>query len=266
MLKHSLYTILLFASMTISAQTILQAKDSADVYKQINEVLAPGYNVVETPDCAHTDFGDHITQQWDDDLNKHVFVFHAHVNEDNDRCKKDDRQRTEIKTYKQSPDNLKATDGETVIYKWKFKLDKDFQVSKKFTHLHQIKAVGGSEDKMPTITFTARKSSKEDKFIIRYASHLEQEDLAKVALEDFRGVWVEVEEQITYGENGKYEVKITSLDKNKELLNYKNTSMRMWKTNADFLRPKWGIYRSLQQAQDLRDEKVLFADFYIEEL
>lgn len=40
----------------------------------------------------------------------------------------------------------------------------------------------------------------------------------------------------------------------------------MWKTKAQFLRPKWGIYRSLKHADELRDEQVLFADFEMTQL
>jgi uncharacterized protein (DUF2344 family) len=40
----------------------------------------------------------------------------------------------------------------------------------------------------------------------------------------------------------------------------------MWQDGAKFARPKWGIYRSLKQAQDLSDEEVLFNDFSIEEV
>ena len=55
-----------------------------------------------------------------------------------------DRQRMEIKTYDKSPDNLVGVTGETVEYRWKFKLDSGFQPSASFTHLHQLKAVGGA--------------------------------------------------------------------------------------------------------------------------
>ncbi|MGL1889739.1 MAG: T9SS type A sorting domain-containing protein, partial [Reichenbachiella sp.] len=41
---------------------------------------------------------------------------------------------------------------------------------------------------------------------------------------------------------------------------------RMWKTEAAFIRPKWGIYRSLDDQASLRDEEVLFADISIEEI
>jgi len=50
------------------------------------------------------------------------------------------------------------------------------------------------------------------------------------------------------------------------LFSYSNSNIRTWKTDADFLRPKWGIYRSLKDADNLRDEAVLFADFSIKEL
>ena len=37
------------------------------------------------------------------------------------------------------------------------------------------------------------------------------------------------------------------------------------RANNAFIRPKWGIYRSLINSQDLRDEIVRFASFSIEE-
>jgi len=264
-LKYLLQLLAFFCAFFLNAQTILKSDGPGNTYELINSVLAPSHDVTETPDCSHNEFGRHITEEWDEELNSFVFVFHAHVNEDNDRCKNFDRQRNEIKTYKQSPDSLIGTPGETVIYKWKFKLEMDFQPSNSFTHIHQIKAVGGNEDAMPSITFTLRKS-KVDKFQVRFASNLEQSDLISVPLNEFKGIWVQVYEQITYGETGKYELKITRVYNDKTIVSYNNDSLRMWKTNAEFLRPKWGIYRSLKNAINLKDEKIKFADFYIKEI
>lgn len=42
--------------------------------------------------------------------------------------------------------------------------------------------------------------------------------------------------------------------------------MDTWQDGADFARPKWGIYRSLNKSHDLQDEAVLFANFSIEEI
>lgn len=250
------------------SQTFLQADSTQETYALINSIMAPGYDVVETPDCKHTDFGPHITQVHDEELGKDVFAFHSHVNEDNDRCKKEDRARTEIKSYNQSPDSLIGTKGETVVYKWKFKISQDFKPSKKFTHIHQIKAVGGSESSIPTITITLRKTSKEEKLQILHASNNDQEEVAKEDLSKFKGQWIAVEETITYGESGKssYAIKLSNFNSGKSLLEFSSENLRMWKTDADFLRPKWGIYRSILEPSTIKDEIIFFADFEIQEV
>ena len=51
---------------------------------------------IENPDCIHSDFGAHITQGFDDILQKNVFLFHSHIEADNDRCQVLDRVRMEI--------------------------------------------------------------------------------------------------------------------------------------------------------------------------
>lgn len=268
MTKKLLIFLFLYTSAQFTvAQTILEADGSGNTYELINSILAPGYNVVEAPDCGHNNFGRHIDEVFDTELNKYVFRFHIHTSPDNDRCINFDRQRNEIKTYDKSPDSLLATLHEKVEYKWKFKLDSAFQPSSSFTHIHQIKAVGGSEASMPLITLTPRKSNP-DKLQLRYASALSQSTIYDVALAPFKGVWVEATETILYNEVGlgQYEILITKISTGDTLFHFVDNSIRMWKTNADFLRPKWGVYRSLNNSTDLRDEVVLFADFSIEEL
>ena len=267
MKKEYIFFIVVLSSFLSFSQVVLEANGKANTYEFINSVLAPNYNVIETPDCAHAGFGDHIKQEWDRELKKNVFVFYAHLNEDNDKCEKFDRQRTEIKTYKQSPDNLIGVKGETVLYKWKFKLDKDFLPSKRFTHIHQIKAVGGTESAMPTITISLRKSST-NKLQIQHATDFNQEEVASKELSVFLGTWIQAEEKITYGELGtaRYEITLSNFANGEKLLSYKSNTLRMWKTDALFLRPKWGIYRSIKDKESLRDEKVKFADFSIQEI
>jgi len=260
---------ILFLSIVLSlqistAQVVLNADGSGNTYELITSVLAPGFNPVEDPDCSHTSFGRHIDEIFDSELNTNVFRFYIHKTPDNDRCINFDRQRNEIKTYNQSPDNLLGVEGETVVYKWRFKLDSDFQPSQSFTHIHQLKAVGGSQASMPLFTLTLRKGSP-DKMELRYAETTSQTTLDEVSLSLFKGIWVEATETITYGESGKYAISISRIDNGTELFSYTNDSIRTWKTNANFIRPKWGIYRSLNDADNLRDEIVLFANFSIEE-
>lgn len=268
-MKICFYILCCFSITWVNAQVMLEANGKEDTYKLINQQLSLNANVVETPDCVHTDFGPHITQEWDKDLNKYVFVFHAHLNIDNDRCKKEDRQRIEIKTYKKSPANLIAHKGDKFQYTWLFKLEKDFSASKRFTHLHQIKAIGGPEDKMPNLTLTARRNSNNSqKLQLLYAEKLDQEEIFSIDLDKIKGKWIKVIETITFNEAKKstYKISFYNYLENTLIDEYENNKLRIWKTNAEVLRPKWGIYRSILSPEYLKDEQVKYDQFSIEKL
>ncbi|WP_208021540.1 hypothetical protein [Flavicella sediminum] len=243
----------------------LKADGPGNTYELITSVLAPNYSPIETPDCNHSDFGKHIDEIFDADLDSNVFRFFIHTSPDNDRCQKFDRQRNEIKTYDRSPDNLLGVENEKVVYQWKFKLPLGFQSSSSFTHIHQIKSVGGDLASMPMYTLTTRKGSP-DKLELRYAETDKQITLDQESLAPFLGNWVEVTETILYGRSGTYEIEIKNVKDDTVLFSFRDDAIINWRPGADFARPKWGIYRSLLKAEDLRDEELLFADFYIEEL
>ena len=251
---------------TLSGQVVLSADGVTNTYNLINTAFAlPNKNVVEVPDCNNASFGDHITQVFDEQLNKFVFQFHIHVSPDNDRCINFDRQRNEIKSYDGSPENLKAVVGETVEYKWMFKISDDFQPSSNFTHIHQIKSVGGPYESIPMITLTLRKSNP-DRLELRYTPTTNQTTLKTANLDLFRGTWVTVKEVIKFGETGSYFIEIKKQSDNQILFSHTNSSLDTWQDGADFARPKWGIYRSLLNQQDLKDEIMKFADFSIQEI
>ena len=256
---------LALASATLHAQVILRANGTSNTYALITSVLAPGANPIEVPDCNHSSFGNHIDQVFDNDLNRQVFRFFIHVEPDNDRCQVFDRQRNEIKTYGQSPENLLGREREIVEYKWQFKLPAGFQSSSRFTHIHQLKSVGGDFDSMPMYTLTTRKGNP-DQLELRYAALDEQVTVKRTEIQPFLNQWVDVIERVTYGTNGSYSIEIKNTITGTILLTYENNSINNWRPGADFVRPKWGIYRGLVTTGDLRDEQVLFNNFSIEEL
>lgn len=255
----------MFCFHSALTQTLLDANGPGNTYELITSVLAPGYNPIEVPDCNHSSFGKHIDEVFDNQLNTNVFRFYIHTTPDNDRCINFDRQRNEIKTYDKSPANLLGIENETVVYKWKFKLESGFQTSPNFTHLHQLKSVGGSLESMPMYTLTARSGSP-DRIELRYAETDTQVTLLQTDLAPFINTWLDVTETIKYGTSGTYDLEIKKVSDGNILFSYNNNSIINWRPNADFVRPKWGIYRSLNNAQDLRDEIVSFANFSIEEL
>jgi len=237
-----------------------------NTYELINSVL--GGEAIEDPDCAHLSFGRHIREEFDNTLNKNIFAFTMHVTPDNDRCNGSiDRQRNEIKTYGPSPDSLKGQLNETVTYRWKFKIDAGLQPSPSFTHIHQIKAGDGTNDGSPLITLTPRAGTPE-KLEVIHTGNTPASTLGKVKTADlagFKDTWVEAIEKLTYKTAGSYSISLKRVSDGATLLEYSNTNIDLWRDGASFCRPKWGIYRSLNNVSYLRDEEVRFADFCIAE-
>lgn len=266
--------LLFFFPFFSRAQAILKADGPGNTYELINSVLAPGKNAVEAPDNMpignHAVFGRHIAEVWDAELKANVFEFYAHINYSNaDKTTTTDnepvsnveqKQRIEIKSYEPSPDNLKGTLGETITYQWKFRLPKGFQPSSNFTHLHQIKAVGGDQD-MPIFTLSAKKGKVNQFNVV----HNNLAVLASVDLSELEGVWVEITETIKVGANGTFSIVIKRVKDGKELLTYSNSNLETIRPDNTFIRPKWGIYRSLKKIDDMKEESVRFADFSISE-
>jgi hypothetical protein len=126
--------------------------------------------------------------------------------------------------------------------------------------LHQIKAVGGSQD-LPIFTITARKAKVNQLIVI----HNNETTIASADLSEFEGVWVEITEKIKIGANGTYSITIKKVKNGEELLSFSSNDLMTIRPDNDFIRPKWGIYRSIKKAADLRDEAVRFNEFSIKE-
>jgi hypothetical protein len=257
---RALFGALLASTSVACAQVYLTADGVTPAYTRIQGVL---HASPENPDCAHPIFGPHITQVPDSDLGSYVFDFNIHVIPDNDRCSKFDRERLEIKTEGNSstPDYLKGFLGDTVTFRWRFKLPEGFQPSYSFTHIHQIKAYDG-DDGSPLLTLTPRYSSSGNTLqLIHIDSKGTTTYLASTALSPFLGTWVEAYEKIKYGTTGQYSIVIRRVSDGATLFSYSSSNLDLWRNGTTVVRPKWGIYRSLNNAQQLRDEQVLFDDF-----
>ncbi|PYX88878.1 MAG: hypothetical protein DMG67_16310 [Acidobacteria bacterium] len=241
------------------AQTILTADGHTAAYTQFQNVLGV---TPENPDCSHTSFGPHITQTTDSILGVPVFVFNIHVTPDNDRCINFDRQRLEAKTDTGSPDALKGFNGDTITYQWKFRLPSGFRSSSHFTHIHQIK--GGLQPAAsgaPVMTLTTRAGSPDQIQLIYQDGTVK----THADLSPFLNTWVVATETVKVSTSGTYSIVIKTLSGGQTLLSYSNSNINMFptQTGTGFIRPKWGIYRSLLESSVLRDEQIHFNDFCV---
>lgn len=242
---------------------ILLADLKSDTYSLIAKTLG---SLPETPDCSDKLFGPHITQKYDTELKMPIFVFHIHLKKDDDRCKSFDRQRVEIKTMGNNPtsDYLKAFQGDSASYRWIFKIPKGFKSSQNFTHIHQIKAFDG-DDKLPLVTLTLKKETQNGSSTLQVL-HIDSSgktiNLAPQTFSDrYEGIWLEAEEKIKFGSNGFFSFKLSKLKEREEIFFISKTNLDLWRTNTTIIRPKWGVYRSLKNLDQLRDEEFFFGGF-----
>lgn len=269
--RRLLGIILLFSFSFSFSQVVLNANGPGNTYERITSIFAPGNGVsaVEAPDLFHPwASGRHIAEVFDTELNQYVFEFYSHALLDNEPVDPTltDRQRVEIKTYAASPDNLKGTLGENIIYKWRFKLPIGFQPSANFTHIHQIKAVDG-DDSNPIFTLTPRLGNPNKLELIYVANATSGTDKVSIVnLLPFEGNWIDAEETINVGSSGTYSITLKKHSDGTVLMSYSNANIATIRPDNSFIRPKWGIYRSLNDVGNLRDEAVRFSDFSITEV
>ncbi len=248
-----------FVSCSIYSQELLTGDGPGNTYELIR---SKGLKL-EVPDCVHP--VDHVSEVWDNDLGKYVFAFDSHINLDNDRCRNFDRIRTELTVTDSTPPSyLAAHDGDTFIYSWKFKLDSNYLPNPGFCHIHQIKAVGG-DDGAPIITLTTRAGNPDKlQLIFTPSQGSSGGGVAKDAgFAQFKGVWISAIEKVTYNDHGKYSIILKRYSNDDTLFFYSNNDIDMSRTGAYFYRPKIGIYRSLKNKSEIRNETIRFADFCI---
>ena len=231
-----------------------------------------GRNPIESPDLYPLNHPEveHIVEGFDDVIGNHfIFKSHRDIDRDRDRYATTDRQRNEIKTYNSSEEAVKGYENETMIFTWKFKIDAGMEVSKKFSHFFQLKAVGGP-DGQPIVSFTGNERSGEDGIEVRHIDERAGSVLARADWSEVTGEWVEAYVRATFADEGDLRIILTRLTDGEVILDIDETNLDMWRgTDSEHIvRPKWGIYRSLDDSDNLRPEEeiVRFANFEVQKV
>ncbi|MDA3929497.1 MAG: T9SS type A sorting domain-containing protein [Prolixibacteraceae bacterium] len=266
--------------------TVLHAQDSLVVVSEVN-LFSDGPEGIDTYGLIESKFGigcieapdlyavnhpgvEHIIESSDNEVGNH-FVFKIHKNDDGDRdTGKTDRQRNEIKTYANSANTVIGFKGETLRFHWYFKLQEGFSISKNFSHFFQFKAVGGNDSSQPIVTISGSINSDRPEFEIIYNSGNGTSDKQLIHTDwevANTGEWMEIEAVARFEDDGYLKITISDLWGN-QLLAVEKEGIDLWRTGGTFVRPKWGIYRSLNSKSYLSDDEETagFANFSIQKL
>ncbi|WP_411991157.1 heparin lyase I family protein [Agarivorans sp. DSG3-1] len=227
-----------------------------------------GSNAAESPDRFSGDHQGvaHIEEHSDPEIGPY-FRFILHRDADGNKGKFIDRQRNEIKIYGGSPDKLKGYENSVFEYSWKFRISEQMQVTNKFTHIFQLKAVGG-EDSMPIITLTGSTRNGKAGIEVRHSPLVKTNMLARNDWHLVQGQWLEAVVKAQYSDQGWFSLTLTRLSDGHQILNLHKRNLDMWRGNSSkhFVRPKWGIYRSTVEAHKLKLEThVDFANFQVKQ-
>ena len=209
---------------------------------------------IESPelyDRNHQDF-EHIQIVKDKELES-SFMFSLRRDIDGDRDKiwpqGKERQRNEIKGYQRSPEPLKAKIGETHHIKWYLKIDKSFQINKEFCHFFQLKAVGSNNIGDPILTLSAVTERGKPQLQLQWWTLKDSGRIFLTDWESCKGKWLVCECISKYSQKGSIHFSVRSMDGEIKLKKQLN-NLETWRDGFEFVRPKWGIYRSLAKEKN----------------
>ena len=233
------------ASKTVELQAKLESKINA--VDQIKESF--GKYSIEAPDLLKKIEGqsERIRIVRDKEI-KSAFEFLLQRDLDGDRDKiwpiGKERQRNEIKGYQGSVDTLKGYENQTHLIKWYLKIEETFKITKEFCHFFQLKAVGTHNVDAPILTLSGviRKRTPQLQLQCWNGDKSERHFLAD--WEACQGKWLQCTVQCLYGKKGSYKFSVHSLDGTIES-EVDQKDFPSWREGFEFVRPKWGIYRSL---------------------
>ena len=259
------YTVL--TTRTLDADGDMVGLDTYDLIRDFG-----GPNPIEAPDLYPVNHPGirHIYEDFDPVIGNHfVFIIHRDIDIDRDRLDITDRQRNEIKTYGGSDEDVKGFENETFVYRWKFRINESMEVSTRFSHFFQLKAVGG-DDSMPILTITGSERSGEDGIEVRHSPLQDHTALQRTDWSSVTGEWLEAYCRATFSESGDLRLIVTRMRDDAVIFDIDETRLDLWRgeSASHFVRPKWGIYRSILDWDNLRpdEETVRFANFSVSEV
>ena len=197
---------------------------------------------------------------------KYIYVEGDHYRfdiykDDRDSTGGGDRQRTESKGMVANGKALKMHDGETWTISYEMYMPSTLHGTSKFTHIFQLKtpATNGG----PWVTLDLSRSGSTEKLRARAYSTSGAPDIASTNLSPLRDKWITVEWTITPGSKGTAKfVARNGTGSDAPVVASGSLSNVKVPDEDDYVRPKWGIYRSIESASsDIIDTHLLIRNY-----
>jgi hypothetical protein len=147
--------------------------------------------------------------------------------------------------------NLAIDLGTTWRFTYSMFIPSTLKGTTSFTHIMQLKRPG--EGSAPLMTMDLRRSGSTELIALRaFESGV---DVASTNLAPLRDHWIDTEVEVTAGPSSQGRLHWKLIDGGRTLVDAERTGVTIWL--GDRLRPKWGIYRSLNDKADLMDTYLL---------
>jgi hypothetical protein len=181
--------------------------------------------------------------------------------DDRDTTGGGDRQRTESKGMVQGGTILKMHNGETWVIGYDMYMPTTLHGTSKFTHIFQTKTPATNAG--PWVTLDLTRSGSKELISARAYANAGSPSIASTDLVPLRGKWVSVQWTLTIGPSGTAAFLIRNgAGSSAPIAAQGKLSKVDIPDQGDYVRPKWGIYRSVQSAtSDIIDTYLLFRNY-----
>jgi hypothetical protein len=189
----------------------------------------------------------------DDRANSHPEATHIYVSGDTYRFNMhtrdrdgSDRQRSEVRGMRTTGGSvLSWLSGETWQVTYDMYIPGTLRGTTSFTHIFQLKKPGTGTD--PLATIGLRRSGSNEYMTLR--PFLSGGEIGRVALSSVWNSWIQIDMTFKIGNSGsgRFVVKKNG----STLTDASRSGIDLWLSES--IRPKWGIYRSLDDSAQLRD-------------
>jgi hypothetical protein len=181
--------------------------------------------------------------------------------DDRDSTGGGDRQRTESKGMVQDGTALKMRNGETWNISYEMYMPSSLHGTSKFTHIFQTKTP--ADNGGPYVTLDLGRSGSKELLRARAYANDGSPDIASTDLSPLRNKWITIQWTLTIGSSGKatFVARNGTGSSAPVAVQGTRTGVKI-PDDGDYVRPKWGIYRSIESASsDILDTYLLFRNY-----